>query len=186
MTAHRWFAPTSCPGDYLYGKFDDIAAAVNKKLNPVVTKPSNSSSSTSAPVFKNGNTVKLKSRAKYTSGKSIPSWVFNNKLYVRGVNGDKITISTQSTGDVTGVVFAKDLTPYGTTAKPTATNTFKSYIVEITANALNVRAGAGSTYKINTVVKKGQRYTIIDEKGGWGKLKSGAGWISLNYTKKVK
>lgn len=183
MTAHRWFAATSCPGDYLYGKFDDIAAAVNKKLNPVATKPS---TSTSAPAFKNGNTVKLKSGAKYTSGKSIPSWVFNSKLYVRGVNGDKITISTQSTGDITGVVFAKDLTPYGTPAKPTATNTFKSYIVEITVNALNVRAGAGSTYKINTVVKKGQRYTIVDEKGGWGKLKSGAGWISLNYTKKVK
>lgn len=39
MTAHRWFANTSCPGDYLYDKFDDIAAAVNKKLNPVVAKP---------------------------------------------------------------------------------------------------------------------------------------------------
>ena len=185
MTAHRWFAATACPGDYLYSKFDDIAAAVNKKLNPVVTKPSSSSSSTSASPFKNGDTVKLKTGAKYTSGKSIPSWVFNSKLYVRGVNGDKITISTQSTGDITGVVYAKDLTPYGTTAKPAATNTFKSYVVEITANALNVRAGAGSTYKINTVVKKGQRYTIVEEKNGWGKLKSGAGWISLKYTKKV-
>lgn len=182
MTAHRWFAATACPGDYLYSKFDDIAAAVNKKLNPVVSKPS---SSTSTSAFKKGDTVKLKSGAKYTPGKSIPSWVFNSKLYVRGVNGDKITISTQSSGDITGVVFAKDLIPYGTTTKPAATNTFKSYIVEITANALNVRAGAGSTYKINTVIKKGQRYTIVDEKGGWGKLKSGAGWISLKYTKKV-
>jgi murein L,D-transpeptidase YcbB/YkuD len=39
MTAHRWFAATACPGDYLYSKFDDIAAAVNKKLNPVAEKP---------------------------------------------------------------------------------------------------------------------------------------------------
>lgn len=185
MTAHRWFAATACPGDYLYGKFDDIAAAVNKKLNPVVTKPSSSSSSTNASLFKNGDAVKLKTDAKYTSGKSIPSWVFNSKLYVRCVNGNKITISTQSTGDITGVVYAKDLIPCGTTAKPATTNTFKSYVVEITANALNVRAGAGSTYKINTVVKKGQRYTIVEEKNGWGKLKSGAGWISLKYTKKV-
>ena len=28
-------------------------------------------------------------------------------------------------------------------------------------------------------------YTIVDEKDGWGKLKSGAGWISLKYTTKV-
>ena len=32
MTAHRWFANKACPGDYLYSRFDDIAAAVNKKL----------------------------------------------------------------------------------------------------------------------------------------------------------
>lgn len=28
-------------------------------------------------------------------------------------------------------------------------------------------------------------YTIVEEKNGWGKLKSGAGWINLKYTKKV-
>ena len=28
-------------------------------------------------------------------------------------------------------------------------------------------------------------YTIVDESAGWGKLKSGAGWIALNYTKRV-
>ena len=39
--------------------------------------------------------------------------------------------------------------------------------------------------KINTTVKKGQVYTIIDEKNGWGKLKSGAGWINLSYTQKL-
>lgn len=33
MTAHRWFAPTACPGDYLYSKFGYIAAEVNKILD---------------------------------------------------------------------------------------------------------------------------------------------------------
>lgn len=60
-----------------------------------------------------------------------------------------------------------------------------SYIVQITASTLNVRAGAGTGYKITTTVKKNQKYTIVEEKNGWGKLKSGAGWISLKYTKKV-
>lgn len=32
MTAHRWFAAKACPGDYLYSRFGDIAAQVNKRL----------------------------------------------------------------------------------------------------------------------------------------------------------
>lgn len=59
------------------------------------------------------------------------------------------------------------------------------YVVRITASALNVRAGAGTTYKVNAVVHKNEAYTIVQEQNGWGKLKSGAGWISLKYTKKV-
>lgn len=59
------------------------------------------------------------------------------------------------------------------------------YKVQITASALNVRAGAGTSYKIVKVVRKGQIYTIVSEKSGWGKLSDGSGWISLNYTKKV-
>lgn len=65
------------------------------------------------------------------------------------------------------------------TAKP------NSYIARITADALNVRSGPGISYKINAVVKKGEAYTIVLERNGWGKLKSGAGWISLKYTEKV-
>lgn len=60
-----------------------------------------------------------------------------------------------------------------------------SYRVRITADALNVRSGAGTQYKINTVVHKNEVYTIVGEKNGWGKLKSGAGWISLKYTKRI-
>lgn len=66
-----------------------------------------------------------------------------------------------------------------TVSKPTG------YLVRITADALNVRAGAGTQYKINTVVKKGEVYTIVGEANGWGKLKSGAGWIKLSYTTRV-
>lgn len=33
MTAHRWFAATECPGDFLFDRFGDIAEKVNKKLD---------------------------------------------------------------------------------------------------------------------------------------------------------
>lgn len=68
---------------------------------------------------------------------------------------------------------------------PTTSTTGLPYLVKITAAWLNVRAGAGVKYKINTAVKKNGVYTIVAEQNGWGKLKSGAGWINLKYTKRV-
>ena len=59
------------------------------------------------------------------------------------------------------------------------------YTVKVTADALNIRKGAGTNYSITGVIKDKGVYTIVEEKDGWGKLKSGAGWISLKYTKKV-
>lgn len=32
MTVHRWFAATACPGDYLYSRMGELAAAVNARL----------------------------------------------------------------------------------------------------------------------------------------------------------
>lgn len=60
-----------------------------------------------------------------------------------------------------------------------------NYTVKITADVLNVRSGPGVENGINTSVKKGEVYTIVEENNGWGKLKSGAGWIKLSYTTKT-
>ena len=68
--------------------------------------------------------------------------------------------------------------------KPTGKVQSTSYKVKVTADSLNVRAGAGTNYKVVDTVQKGEVFTIVEEKNGWGKLKSGAGWISLEYTKK--
>ena len=72
-----------------------------------------------------------------------------------------------------------------TTTKPKVETTFKSYKVKVTASALNVRREPNLNAGINTVIKRGEVYTIVDEKDGFGKLKSGAGWIMLKYTQKV-
>ena len=67
---------------------------------------------------------------------------------------------------------------------------FKPYKVKVTATSLNIRKGAGTnTQKVGVIKDKGV-YTIVEERNGtgakkWGKLKSGAGWISLDYVKKV-
>lgn len=82
--------------------------------------------------------------------------------------------------------FKNKLTTISTTKETTSTINYK---VKVTAKVLNVRAGAGTNYKVNTTIKKDEVYTIVEEKKNrtttWGKLKSGAGWISLSYCKKV-
>lgn len=61
-----------------------------------------------------------------------------------------------------------------------------NYVVSIIVDSLNVRKGAGTSFDIvkkdgkDLTLKKGEVYTIIEEKDGWGKLKSGAGWINVN------
>lgn len=69
-----------------------------------------------------------------------------------------------------------------TASKPTANNGF---LVRVTCNALNIRAGAGTNHKIVGCIRDKGTYTIVETSGTWGKLKSGAGWISLNYTTRV-
>lgn len=67
---------------------------------------------------------------------------------------------------------------------------FKSYLVRVTANSLYIRKGPGTNFTPNgTITDKGV-YTIVEESDGtgakkWGKLKSGKGWISLDWTTKV-
>ena len=63
----------------------------------------------------------------------------------------------------------------GTPAKVETPAKFEPYLVKITCDSLNIRAGAGTSYKINGVIKDKKSYTIVEEKNGWGKLKSEAG-----------
>ena len=70
----------------------------------------------------------------------------------------------------------------------TMTNTDCPFVVKIKVDSLNVRSGAGTSYPVVTTVSKGQAYTITEVKNGWGKLKSGRGFISIGtkYVEKVK
>lgn len=60
------------------------------------------------------------------------------------------------------------------------------YLVRVTADGLNIRSGPGTSYPVVGLITDKGVYTIVDSKivSGikWGKLKSGAGWIALNYT----
>ena len=69
---------------------------------------------------------------------------------------------------------------------------FKAYTVrKDAADALNIRKGPGTNYaKTGQYTGKGV-FTIVAESAGagstkgWGKLKSGAGWVSLDFCARI-
>lgn len=91
--------------------------------------------------------------------------------------------------DVTGKVcpepYVRDTAAWNTFKSSLVTLATSGYVVRIAADVLNVRKGPGTGYGIVTTVKKGQAYTIVSESNGWGRLKSGVGWIKLSYTERV-
>lgn len=82
---------------------------------------------------------------------------------------------------------AKEVNKQLTTKAPAT----KSYKVRVDIATLNVRTGPGTNYsKTGKYTGKGVFTIVKESKGkgstrGWGKLKSGSGWISLDYTTKI-
>lgn len=113
--------------------------------------------------------------------------VITEGVFVDNANDVKIA-DTVEKQKAFGVAIAKGiittLKQMGKYKEPTTQEDL--YRVKVNTATLNVRNGAGTNFKINTKVKKGEVYTIVSEKDGWGKLKSGAGWIKLYYTIKLK
>lgn len=100
----------------------------------------------------------------------------------------KLITSGQFEKDILTKMNGKDPEP---APAPTPKPVNKSFLVTVTAKKLNIRKGPGTSYAVcGSIADKGT-YTIVEtktgagSKSGWGKLKSGAGWISLDYTKKV-
>ena len=56
---------------------------------------------------------------------------------------------------------------------------------KVTASILNVRSGAGTSYKVIGSLKNGATVTIVETKNGWYKIKYGSsyGYVSSSYIK---
>lgn len=70
------------------------------------------------------------------------------------------------------------------TPSETPSTSETGYQVRITTSALNIREGAGTNYAIVGCIRDKGIYTIVETVGNWGRLKSGRGWICLDYTSK--
>lgn len=168
LTVHRWFANKSCPGDWLYARLGNLATEVTKKLGGSSDSSSTTTTNTLYRVRKTWADSKSQLGAYKVLANAKKKADENPGYSVFDENG-KVVYSGKST---------------------TATTTFTPYLVRVTADVLNIRKGAGTNYGTNGAIRDKGVYTIVAEANGqgatkWGKLKSGAGWISLDYTKKV-
>lgn len=170
LTVHRWFANKSCPGNWLYSRLGDLAAKVTSELSKTTSGGGTASTSQMYRVRKTWSDSK--------SQLGAYKMLANAKKKADENAGYKVF-------DASGNIV------YPTAAKPTKTpaaNT--SYKVQIDIANLNIRKGPGTNYgKTGQFTGKGI-FTIVQESKGegatlWGKLKSGAGWISLDFAKKI-
>lgn len=189
LTEHNYFTPTACPGPYLKSKLPYIANEVNKRLSSS-SKPSEKPSTTPDLPKVPFEVEVIVSDLNYRSTPSM-------KGSVKGQTGKGIfTIVKVSDGwgklkSGAGWIWLGNES-YLKILESKTESAFKPYTVGIKdgITGLNIRKGPGTNYGVNDVIRNGV-YTIVEESSGtgsdkgWGKLKSGAGWISLDYTKKV-
>ena len=198
---HKDWSGKYCPHktmDRGWQRFLNMIQAELNKLNgaskPVQPQPSQPSPS--ATNFKvgtyNGKVVTtddLNIRAKRNATSSLVATIPNGTTVTVGYimyQDNSATPNGDLWGGVTyngktGFINLRYAKPYVEASNSTTVN----YRVRITADSLNVRKEPNASATITTTVSKGGVFTIVEEKDGWGLLKSGAGWINLSYTEKL-
>ena len=163
---HQDFSHKYCPHRTLDKGWNGFIQMIKSYLNDMPI--------TSVSGFKVGDQVRVKASATtYATGQKIASFVKYSTYEVMKINGNKLLLSNiMSWVNEVDVEKVSEQTQTTTTDKP--------FLVEIICDELNIRQKADFNSKIVGIVKRGEVYTIIQEENGLGKLKSGAGYISLN------
>lgn len=190
LTVHRWFANKSCPGDWLYSRLGDVANCVTAQLSG--SSGGGSTGSGNAGSYKTGM---YKVNVGDLNIRKGPGTNYG----VNGVITDKGTytiteIQNGSWGKLKSgagwINVDKAYCTYKGTAASSGggSSSSGSFKVQVNISDLYIRKGPGTNYGKNGFCPKGV-YTIVETKsaGGytWGRLKSGAGWIALEYVKRV-
>lgn len=139
-----------------------------------------------------GRSVTLSKRSDLANPNRAGSMGVNYRLVENGFisnSGDRQKFIDQMDALADGYLAAFGITATsgGSASKPSASS---GYTVKVTASELNIRKGPGTDYGTNGSIKDKGVYTIVAESDGkgaskWGKLKSGAGWISLDYCERT-
>ena len=166
LTVHRWFANKSCPGNWLYSRMGDLAEKVTAALGGSASTQEAKTSfyrvrKTWADAKSQKGAYKVLANAKKCADANPGYSVFDE-------NGVSVYPSKAAASDSAAVPF----------------------LVKVSISDLNIRKGPGTNYDRTKFIPVGI-YTITEVKSGqgsstgWGRLKSGAGWVSLDYVKRI-
>jgi N-acetylmuramoyl-L-alanine amidase CwlA len=164
---HQDFSNKYCPHRTLDMGWERFIGLIKEELDPVTT--------TVITAVKANSVVAIAKDATYYTGGKIPDWVKNKKWIVKSVKGDRAVIDKSADG--TNSINS----PINVNYLQIANSDFEPFLARVNTSALNIRKGPGTNYAIVGTIRDKGTYTIVEQKGTWGKLKSGAGWISLNY-----
>ena len=166
MTVHRDYANKSCPGDYLYNLHGQIAKEVNAQLGSGTSSTVTTPKKTLYRVRKTWKDVKSQKGAFYDLSNAKKCAEQNKGYSVFDESGKAVYTSK-------------------------AANSTGSFKVQISISDLNIRKGPGTNYATTGKFTGKGVFTIVETKQGtgstkgWGKLKSGAGWIALDYATRI-
>ena len=173
LTVHRWFANKSCPGNWMYARMGDLAEKVTKALQGSDSGSGGGSDTGSMETIKWYRV--RKSWADSKSQKGAYKILDNAKKCADQNPGYKVF-------DANGNVVYEPKADEPTKKVP--------FLVKVSISDLNIRKGPGTDYDRVQFCPVGV-YTIVEVKtgkgssAGWGRLKSGVGWISLDYCKRL-
>lgn len=169
ITVHRWFANKSCPGNWLYSRLGDLADKVTAALGGATEQPV-------TPVQPEQPKAQIyRVRKAWTDAKSQ-------------VGAYKVLANAKKSADAHPGFFVFDAD--GKVVYPTehtAATPAVPFHVWIKVSDLNIRKGPGTNYDATGHFTGKGVFTIVAVQpgegaaAGWGRLKSGAGWISLDY-----
>ena len=175
LTVHRWFANKSCPGSWMYARMGDLAAKVTAQLG------GGASEDTEADYPE-----------KLTEGYYRVRKAWSDSKSQKGAY--KILSNAKKCADANPGYSVCDNNGVNIYTPNTSTQTAPDvpFTVKVSISDLNIRKGPGTDYaKTGKFTGKGV-FTIVEvqsgqgSSAGWGRLKSGAGWISLDYAVKTE
>ena len=143
-----------------------------------------------------GRSIKIVGRSDLANPNRAAKMGVNYRLVECGFisnSGDRSKFINQMDDLARGILKAFGITGGSSSSGGGSTAPSSGYVVSVNVaegDKLNIRSGAGTNYNIVGEVHRGEAYTIVEEANGqgankWGKLKSGAGWIALDFTTRV-
>ena len=174
LTVHRWFANKSCPGNWMYARMGDLASKVTATLGGSSAQPDATAEKPASGYYR--------VRKDWSDSKS------QKGAYKNLANAKKCADANPgySVFDADGNVVYTAAAPAPEPEAPAV-----PFLVKVGIGDLNIRTGPGSNYSKTGFFTGRGCFTILQvEKGpgsdsGWGRLKSGAGWISLDHCTKL-